>query len=271
MSHAAAVTDVLSSSEMQSIRNVDRLLPSQPVMRKLFDGDAQEFHVALEALTLSVCPTPVLAQRWQLEFKPGVSYASLGSDIGALHFYQLLIRLSRARRVLELGTYVGVSTLYLAEAVGPDGMVTTVEKGDEFFAIAQRNFQRNGMSQRIRALRADAMEALCELADEGEEFDLILIDAAKESYAAMLAPALKCLPPGGLLVVDDIFMNGDTLNAAPNTVKGQGVQDLLKLVKNLRPEHTRVVLPIGNGTLLIHRSPHSGPTSANNRNLSRVP
>jgi predicted O-methyltransferase YrrM len=243
---------------MGTIRNVDRLLPSQPVMRKLFDGDAQTFHAALEALTLSVFPAPAIEQRWQLELKTGVSYASLGSDIGTLHFYQLLVRLSRARRVLELGTYVGVSTLYLAEAVGPDGMVTTVEKGEEFFAIAQRNFQRNGMSERIRALHADATEALRELAAEGEEFDLILIDAAKESYAAMLAPALKCLPPGGLLVVDDIFMNGDSLNPAPATAKGQGVQDLLKLVKNLRPEHTRVVLPIGNGTLLVHRSLNSG-------------
>jgi predicted O-methyltransferase YrrM len=254
MMNAAAATDVLSLSEMQSIRNVDRLLPSQPVMRKLFDGDAQTFHTALEALTLSVFPAPDIELRWQLELKSGVSYASLGSDIGTLHFYQLLIRLSRARRVLELGTYVGVSTLYLAEAVGTEGKVTTVEKGEEFFTIAQGNFQRNGMSDRIRAIHADATEALRALAAEGEEFDLILIDAAKESYAAMLAPALQCLPSGGLLVVDDIFMNGDALNVSPATAKGQGVQDLLKLVKNLRPEYTRVVLPIGNGTLLVHRA-----------------
>ncbi|HTJ96089.1 MAG TPA: hypothetical protein VL381_01365, partial [Rhodocyclaceae bacterium] len=85
---------ILSDEEKQSIRNVDRMLPSQPVMRKLFKGsDDDSFHNALEAVLFSVLPKTRVEDRWQLELKPGVSYASLGSDICTLNFYQLLIRL----------------------------------------------------------------------------------------------------------------------------------------------------------------------------------
>jgi predicted O-methyltransferase YrrM len=247
------VADILSVAEKQSIRNVDRMLPSQPVMRKLFQGGDAAFHGALESLLLSVFPTSQVEEKWSLELKPGVSYASLGSDVGTLHFYQFLIRMGRIRHVLELGTYVGVSTLYLAEAVGEGGMVTTVEQGEEFFAIAGRNFRHNRLDQRIRPLLGDAAGVLRDLAESGAVFDMVLIDAAKEEYAAMLAPALQCLAPGGLLLADDIFMNGDALNESPATDKGRGVRLLLEKVRLLPADHDRVILPIGNGALLVRK------------------
>lgn len=246
-------TDMLSGDEKESIRNVDRLLPSQPVMRKFFQGDDTQFHSSLEALVLSVLPQRSVAAKWDLELKPGVTYASLGSDVGTLNFYQLLVRLAGVRTVLELGTYVGVSALYFAEAVGSAGMVTTVERGEEFHAIAGRNFARNGMAERIRSLLGGAAEVLRQEAARHSLYDLVLIDAGKEEYARMLPDALSCLRPGGLLIVDDVFMNGDALNAAPMSDKGRGVRQLLADVATLAECFGRVVLPIGNGILLIRK------------------
>lgn len=248
-------TDILSDAEKAGIRNMDRMLPSQPVMRKLFKQDADDaFYAALEAVLLTVLPHTSVASRWDLELKPGVSYASLGSDICTLNFYQLLIRLGGLRKVLELGTYIGVSTLYLAEAVGERGQVTTVERGQEFYDIACRNFRRNHLDARIRPLIGGALEVLQAEAATGASYDFILIDAGKEEYALMLTPALACLKPGGLIIVDDVFMNGDSLNQAPHTDKGQGVRDMLAEIAALPESYHRFILPIGNGTLLI-RSP----------------
>ena len=68
----------------------------------------------------------------------------------------------------------------------------------------------------------------------------------------MLDPALACLNPGGLVLVDDVFMNGDTLNRAPSLDKGEGVRAMLEKVSALKGGVSKVILPIGNGLLLIH-------------------
>lgn len=245
--------DILSAEEKAGIRNVDRMLPSQPVMRKLFkQTEDSPFYAALESVLLSVLPHTSVETQWDLELKPGVSYASLGSDICTLNFYQLLIRLGGLQQVLELGTYVGVSTLYLAQAVGNNGRVTTVERGQEFYDIACRNFARNGMNNRIRPLLGGALEVLQAEADAGAMYDFVLIDAGKEEYADMLKPALQCLKPGGLVIVDDVFMNGDSLNEVPHSDKGEGVRSMLAAIAALpADQYHRFILPIGNGTLLI--------------------
>ena len=253
MTSPATGADIIDAREKAGLRNVDRLLPSQPVMRKLFADDAADFHARLEAVLHSVLPHAAADSRWDLELKPGVTYASLGSDLATLHFHQMLIALAGIRNVLELGTFIGISTLYLAEAVGPRGSVTTVERGEEFHAIACRNFARNGMAERIHPLHDGAIEVLQRQAAGECRYEMILVDAAKEEYAAMLDPALCCLAPGGLLVVDDIFMNGDTLNTHPVTNKGRGVQDLITRIKALAPDYRRVILPMGNGILLVRK------------------
>ena len=74
-------------------------------------------------------PIKSVHDRFDIHLKPGVTYETLGSDLSTLYHLQLLIRLMGCRRVLEVGTYVGVSAMFLAEAVGRQGRVTTVEIG----------------------------------------------------------------------------------------------------------------------------------------------
>src|ERR1700756_3397769 len=145
--------DVLTSDELSRIRNLDRLLPSQPALCKYFNGGREQFYPQLEALLHSVLPVRTLEEKWDLVGKRDVSYASLGSDFNTLHFYQLLIRLGRYERVLELGTFIGVSTLFLAEAVGERGKVTSVELQQEFHDIAKINVERSGYAARVELLK----------------------------------------------------------------------------------------------------------------------
>ncbi|MEI7669890.1 MAG: hypothetical protein WCJ33_07395, partial [Pseudomonadota bacterium] len=79
MNQSAAI---LTNEELSQIRNVDRLLPSQKVMSKKFNGNESEFYNNLERLLLSVLPAKSLEEKWDIKLKPGVTYASLGSDLG---------------------------------------------------------------------------------------------------------------------------------------------------------------------------------------------
>jgi len=232
------------------LRNHDRLLPSQPVMRQFFAGTEADFYLQMEKVTNSVLPIASVHDKWDIRLKPGVSYETLGSDLSCLHFLQFLVRYARSKRVLEVGTYIGVSTLFLAEAVGADGVVVTIEVGSEFAEIARENFRRNGLLDRIELINDDAGNALSSLRQRGELFDMIFLDGDKANYGRLLSPLLEFLKPGGLMLVDDIFCNGDTLNDRPVTDKGQGVQEMLRHVAALG-DNPRVILPYGNGQLLL--------------------
>jgi predicted O-methyltransferase YrrM len=232
------------------IRNHDRLLPSQPAMRQFFKGEQATFYRQVEQVTNSVLPIGSVHEKWDIRLKPGITYETLGSDLSSLHFLQLLVRHAAGQRVLEIGTYVGVSTLFLAEAVGEGGHVVTVEVGAEFAEIARENFLRNGLLDRIELINDDAANALSGLRQRKDLFDVIFLDGDKGNYGRLLGPLFELLKPGGVMVVDDVFCNGDTLNEPATTSRGRGVQEMLRQVASLG-NNQRVILPYGNGQLLL--------------------
>jgi len=219
-------------------------------MKQFFKGAEADFYSQLERVTTSVLPIKSVHDKWDIQLKAGVTYETLGSDLSGLHFLQLLVRLGQCKHVLEVGTYIGVSTLFLAEAVGEDGRVVTVEVGEEFANIARENFRRNGLLDRIELIHSDVNLSLTSLRQRAQLFDMIFLDGDKASYGRLLRPLLDLLRPGRMMLIDDIFCNGDTLNPEPETDKGQGVRDMLAQIATL-PQHVRVILPYGNGQLLL--------------------
>ena len=172
---------VWSNEELANIQNVDRLLPSQPHLRKLYTGSDGDFFSDLERVLSSIQNFSSVEEKWNLTLKEGVTYASLGADINTLFFYQFLVSAIGVKTVLEFGTYVGVSTLFWAEAVGNNGRVTTVEIGQEFFEIAAKNIKSNNMDDRVEQVLGPAENVLSDFEKQGRQFDCIFIDAAKES------------------------------------------------------------------------------------------
>jgi predicted O-methyltransferase YrrM len=133
------------------------------------------------------------------------------------------------------------------------GMSRPYNSAKNFLDIAEANFSRNHYSNRITQINGCALQCIQNLADGGEKFDLILIDAGKESYGKMLAPSLTAINPGGLLLANDIFMNGDTLNAIPKLMKGEGIYGIIQANATLSDSYTKQIFPIGNGFLLCHK------------------
>lgn len=119
-------------------------------------------------------------------------------------FIYLLAMIGRMRRMLEVGTSIGYSTLHLAQAAAEtDGQVVSIDASAERQAEALLHLQEAGLENRVTLLQGDALGRLAELEASAEPFDLMFIDARKSEYAEYLALAEKLLLPGGVLVADN--------------------------------------------------------------------
>jgi predicted O-methyltransferase YrrM len=123
-------------------------------------------------------------------------------------FLYLLAKMIGAKRILELGTLAGYSTIWLGRAMPPGGKLTTIEIDPVHADVARTSLEEAGLSDRCEVVTASALEALPKL--EGP-FDLIFIDANKESYPAYLSHAVRLTRPGGLILADNVVRRGAVL------------------------------------------------------------
>ncbi|MFB6817718.1 O-methyltransferase [Streptomyces sp. NPDC056347] len=143
----------------------------------------------------------------------------------------LLARLQGARRVLEIGTLGGYSTIWLARALPEGGKVVTLEADPAYAEVARANFERAGLADVIEVRVGRALDTLPELAAEGSEpFDLVFIDADKPSNPDYLAWSLKLTRPGSLIVADNVVRDGEVVDPASDDPKVQGVRRFTELV-----------------------------------------
>ncbi len=135
---------------------------------------------------------------------------------------QLLATIRGARRILEVGTLGGYSTIWLARALPPGGKLVTLELNPEHAKIATRNIARAGFAEVVSVVVGSAKGSLAQLVEAGAEpFDFIFIDADKENNAVYLDAALKLSRPGTVIVVDNVVRQGrvaDLDNHDPDVV-----------------------------------------------------
>jgi predicted O-methyltransferase YrrM len=137
----------------------------------------------------------------------------------------LLARMQQARRILEVGTLGGYSTLWLARALPAGGRVVTLELEPKHAGVAAANFARAGISDRIDLRIGPAADSLARLVDEkGEPFDLVFIDADKPSTADYFRLALKLSRPGTVIIVDNVVRNGAVVDAGSTDASVQGIR-----------------------------------------------
>jgi len=123
----------------------------------------------------------------------------------------ILARSVGARRILEVGTLGGYSTIWLARALGPDGRIVTLEISEKHADVARQNLAAAGLADRVDVRVGPALESLAKL--EGP-FDFAFIDADKKNNARYFARAVDLARPGALVVVDNVVRGGAVLDAA---------------------------------------------------------
>jgi len=146
-------------------------------------------------------------------------------------FLHVLARARGARRVLEIGTLAGYSTIWMARALPPDGRLVTFEIDPRHAAVARRNLERAGVLDRVDLRVGPALELLPALASEGGgAFDLTFIDADKSNNADYFRWALRLSKPGSLILVDNIVRKGAILDPGSKDVDVEGVRRLREVV-----------------------------------------
>jgi predicted O-methyltransferase YrrM len=141
----------------------------------------------------------------------------------------LLARAIKARRILEIGTLGGYSTIWLAQALADGGLVTTLEFDPRHAEIARQNVTRAGVGDLVDIRVGPALETLPKLEKEGAgPFDLAFIDADKENNAAYFGWALKLARPGGLIIVDNVVRDGAVVDPANHDPMIEGTRKLFE-------------------------------------------
>ena len=162
-----------------------------------------------------------------------------------------------ARRVLEVGTLAGVSTLWLARGLrGRDRLITTLELLPERAVVARENLVRAGVADVVDVRVGPAIESLAQLAAEGSApFDLAFIDADKPSNTAYVRAVLPLLRPGGLLVVDNVVRSGAVLDAVPDAsaAGSRAVVEMLAAQPGLTATVIQTVGAKGHDGMLVAR------------------
>jgi predicted O-methyltransferase YrrM len=144
----------------------------------------------------------------------------------------LLVKMISARRILEIGTLGGYSTIWLARALPANGRLVTLELDPQHAAIAQANFAAAGLADRIDLRIGPAADTLRRLASEGcQPFDFTFIDADKASTADYLRAVLPLSRPGSVIVIDNVVRAGKVVDAASEDPDIQGVRRCLELLQ----------------------------------------
>src|SRR5467141_3369491 len=162
----------------------------------------------------------------------------------------LLVQVSGAKRIFEMGSAIGYSTIWLARAAGPKGKVIYTDGDPEKARRAKDYFRRAGIAKRIEVRVGDALELLKK---SPGKFDLIFNDVDKQQYPAALRVALPKLRRGGLFITDNTWWSGKAARpAAPDDIHTQGIQEFIRLVyasKKLYP----VLLPLRDGVTVCRK------------------
>lgn len=157
-------------------------------------------------------------------------------------FLFLLARMMAAKNVLELGTLGGYSGVWLARALPPDGQLVTIDIEPEHTAVAMRNFERAGVTDRVDARVGPALELLPRLKTEQRPpFDLVFIDADKAAYPEYLDWAIALCRPGGLIVTDNVVRGGAVIDGASSDPMVQGVRRFMDKLQG-NPKITATVI-----------------------------
>jgi predicted O-methyltransferase YrrM len=222
----------------------DKFLPHQKTISHLYNGDYLEkdiYNYITNYLNI-----PNLDSRFNLKQPEEFSQDGMGSNPITISFLEFLVKLSNPKTILEIGTFIGATTMALASNIDKNSQIITIEKYDKFANIAKENFKNNKVNN-IKLVIGDAKEKLKLL---NMKFDFVFLDGNKEDYLQYYLLLKDKINSDGIIVIDDIFFHGDLFNKNLKTEKGKGVKKLIEFIQK-DDSVDKTILPISNGILIL--------------------
>ena len=165
-------------------------------------------------------------------------------SISQCQFLHLIIKVSKIKKVLEIGTFTGLSTLSMALALPDEGSIIALDKNVETTKVAQSFFKKANQDHKIKTMIKPALETLMTI--RNEKFDLVFIDADKMNYKKYYEKSLELLNKSGLIIIDNVLWHGEVADEKNNDKFTINIREFNKFVsEDKRVE--QIIIPLGDG------------------------
>lgn len=188
----------------------------------------------------------------ELSYKTFGNIANMQVTPEQSSFLSFLIKIGNFKNILELGTFMGYSTLAMAIAVGDSGHVTSVDKDIKTTSIAANFWKSTPYANKISLINGDAKIVLQNLTNEQKIFDFIFIDADKSSYKYYFETCLNLMADNGLIVFDNVLWKGKVFDQSINDSKTKAIREFNNFIKNDK-RITTTMISIGDGMTLCKK------------------
>ena len=168
------------------------------------------------------------------------------------HFLELITKISNAKKILEIGTFTGLSTLSMALGLPDDGSLIALDKNSETNLKAQSFFKKANQDKKIKTIVNPALETLEKLKHDNLIFDIIFIDADKNNYINYYDKVIEMTKSGGLIIIDNVLWHGEVADAQNNEKFTNIIRDFNNYVKNDKRTE-QIILPLGDGLTICSK------------------
>ena len=173
-------------------------------------------------------------------------------SISQCHFLHLIVKISNIKKILEIGTFTGLSGLTMSLSLPSDGELVTLDKNTERSKIASNFFKKAKQNNKIKTIIGPALESLSSLKMKGKQFDLIFIDADKENYKNYYNQSLDLIEKNGLIIVDNVLWHGEVVDEKKQDKLTTIIREFNSYVnKDQRTEN--LIIPIGDGLTVCRK------------------
>ena len=166
--------------------------------------------------------------------------------VSQCHFLELIIKVSNINKILEIGTFTGLSTLSMALALPEDGYLVALDKDVETNKVAKNFFKKANLDKKIKTIIKPALQSLAVLKKNNSTFDMIFIDADKENYQKYYDNSLELVKKNGLIIIDNVLWHGEVADEQKNDKFTNIIRDFNTHVKEDKKAE-QVILPLGDG------------------------
>ena len=173
-------------------------------------------------------------------------------DVSQCHFLELIIKVSNSKKILEIGTFTGLSTLSMSLALPDDGILIALDKNTVTNKIATDFFKKANQEKKIKTIIKPALESISILKKEKNIFDIIFIDADKDNYKKYYESALELTKKKGLIIIDNVLWHGEVADENNNEKYTKIIRDFNKHVKNDKKTE-QVIIPLGDGFTICRK------------------
>ena len=173
-------------------------------------------------------------------------------SVSQCHFLHLLIKSSKIKKILEIGTFTGLSTLSMSLALPDDGSVIALDKNKETSNTALNFFKKAAQENKIKLIIAPAIKSLNYLHDQKQKFDLVFIDADKENYKKYFNHSVNLIDKDGLIVIDNVLWHGEVIDNNKQDRLTVCIREFNSYVnKDKRVEN--LIIPLGDGLTVCRK------------------